>query len=72
MTDEELLEKIASNIQKERKNKGFTQEAFAEKINKTWSHVSKLESGKNNFTLTTLNKIAFYLDTPLENLLKLD
>lgn len=72
MQDDELLKKIAYNIKKARLKTGLTQEQFAEKIDKSWSYVSKIESGKNNFTLTSLNKISDYLSIQVDELLRID
>lgn len=72
MDDNELLKQIAKNIQAERKNLGYSQEEFAEHIDKSWSYVSKWETGKNNFTLKTINKIASLLNVPVSKLFRLD
>lgn len=72
MQDEELLKKIANNIKCARLKTGLTQEQFAEKINMSWSYISKMESGCCNFTLKNLNKMADYLNVQVSQLLRID
>lgn len=72
MHDDDLLKRIAKNIQNARLNKGLTQEKFAEKIDKSWSYVSKIESGKTNLTLKTINALAKELDIQVSDILRTD
>jgi len=49
---------IAYKILQLRKKQGITQSEFAKKIGTTQSNVARLESGQQNFTTETLQKIA--------------
>ena len=53
-----------------RKKAGYTQEAFAEKIGKSWSFLAKIESPTRPFgvSMETLFKIADVLDVPVSKL----
>ncbi len=66
-----VLKKVAKNIQKIRKEKGYTQESFAEKMNVSWSYVSKLESGTQNLSVGKIVEIANYLNADINDLLEI-
>ena len=53
-----------------RKLRGLTQEAFADKIGKSWSFVAKVESPTRAFgvSMETLFKIAEVLEVPVSKL----
>ena len=57
-------------VQFYRKLKGLTQEAFADKIGKSWSFVAKIESPTRVFgvSMETLFKIAEALEVPVSKL----
>lgn len=57
-------------IQYYRKLQGLTQEAFAEKIGKSWSFVAKIESPTQVFgvSMETMFKIAEILNVPVSKL----
>lgn len=57
-------------IQYYRKLQGLTQEAFADKIGKSWSFVAKIESPTQVFgvSMETLFKIAEALEVPASKL----
>ena len=57
-------------VQYYRKLKGLTQEAFADKIGKSWSFVAKIESPTRVFgvSMETLFKIAEALEVPVSKL----
>lgn len=71
MQDQELYKKIAHNIRQARLKLGLTQEKFAEKIDKSWSYISKIETGQN-LSLKTINKLAKDLEAPVSSLLKIE
>lgn len=71
MNKQTVLKKISKNIQQIRKEKGYTQESFAEKMNVSWSYVSKLESGILNLSLGKIVELADYLEVDVKILLKL-
>ena len=57
-------------VQYYRKLQGLTQEAFADKISKSWSFVAKVESPTRAFgvSMETLFKIAEALEVPVSKL----
>ena len=57
-------------VQYYRKLRGLTQEAFADKIGKSWSFVAKVESPTRAFgvSMETLFKIAEVLEVPVSKL----
>ncbi len=57
-------------VQYYRKLRGLTQEAFAEKIGKSWSFLAKVESPTRAFgvSMETLFKIADVLEVPVAKL----
>ena len=57
-------------VQYYRKLQGLTQEAFADKIGKSWSFVAKIESPTRAFgvSMETLFKIADALEVPVSKL----
>lgn len=71
MQDQELFKKIASNLKNARLEQGLTQEKFAEKIDKTWSYIAKIETGQN-LTLKTINQLANDLGIPVSRILRID
>jgi len=61
---------IASIIQRQRKEKGYTQQELASKLGVSQVMVSRWENGEENFTIATLAKISAALgiewNNPLE------
>ena len=59
-------------VQYYRKLQGLTQEAFADKIGKSWSFVAKIESPTRVFgvSMETLFKIAEALEVPVSKLIE--
>ena len=57
-------------VQYYRKLQGLTQEAFADKIGRSWSYVAKIESPTRVFgvSMETLFKIADALEVPVSKL----
>ena len=70
MNKKEIYKKIGKNIAQERKKQGFTQEDFAELMDKSWSYVAKLETGAQNFSVGKLIDIAGYLNVDFVTFLK--
>ena len=60
---------IGKNIQKARKNNGWSQEKFAEKMDVSWSYVSKIESGILNISVGKLIDFAKILKVDLQEIL---
>ncbi len=69
MDKKQVYKIIGKNIQKVRKEKGYTQETFAEAMNVSWSYVSKIESGILNLSVGKLCDFANFLDVDLNELL---
>lgn len=57
---------IAYEILKLRKRAGISQEALAKKIGAKQSNVARMEAGEQNFTASTLQKIAVALGRNLK------
>jgi len=57
---------IALAVNRLRKQRGLSQSQLAKKIGTTQSNVARLESGSQNFTTDTLQKIAQALDKELK------
>lgn len=49
-TIESIRRAVAKNIKNFREEKGFTQEALAEKLEKSTSHIANIESGKTGIS----------------------
>ena len=60
---------IEKNIQKARKNNGWSQEKFAEKMDVSWSYISKIESGSLNISIGKLIDFAKILNVDLQEIL---
>ncbi len=61
---------LANNVKKYRLMRGYTQEVFAEKINKTVNFLSLLENAHVGITVYTLIEIAKALEVPTSKLLE--
>jgi transcriptional regulator with XRE-family HTH domain len=62
-------EQLAAAIRAARRSKGLTQEALAERINRTSASLSNLERAQSLPSLETLVLIAEALDVPISSLL---
>lgn len=62
--------KFGLNVQYYRKLRGMTQEAFADRIGKSWSFIAKIESPTQAFgvSMETLFQIADVLGIPVSKL----
>ena len=67
---EEQYIRFGLKVQYYRKLRGLTQEAFADKIGKSWSFVAKIESPTRAFgvSMETLFKMADVLQVPVSKL----
>ncbi|WP_020602381.1 helix-turn-helix domain-containing protein [Spirosoma spitsbergense] len=61
----ELAQQVASLIREARKSKGLTQKELGEMLGIGESRVSKYESGRQNPTIATLQKIADTLNVKI-------
>lgn len=67
-----VLKQIGKNIQKARKEKGYTQETFSELMNVSWSYVAKIESGILNLSIGKITEFSNYLKVDINDLLKIN
>lgn len=70
MDNKELFNRIGLNIRVERTIKRLTQARLAEMIDVHEKYIGKIEAGKQNITLRTLNKIAQALNIDIIRLLE--
>ena len=70
MRDETLQKKVGKRIQELRELKNVSQQELAAKCNFEKSNMSRLESGRVNSTLSTLNKIAKGLEVNIGELFR--
>lgn len=62
--------KLGINIKRIREEKGLLQSDLCNKLGLDRAYMSKVESGKKNLTLATIERIAKALEVPMEELLK--
>ena len=67
-----VLKNLGLKLKYERLKKGLTQESLAEKVEVHEKYISLLETGKQNLTLKTLNRIANALEIDIYKLLIFD
>jgi DNA-binding Xre family transcriptional regulator len=70
MRNEILYIKVGKQIQKLRIERDISQQDLAAKCDFEKSNMSRLEEGKVNCTLSTLNKVAIALEVEVEELFK--
>lgn len=68
MSENSLQIIVGKNIQKIRESKGISQQELAAKCNFEKSNMSRLEAGRVNPTLSTLEKVAKALEISLAEL----
>lgn len=66
----EILKTIGKNVKSIRLSKGITQEAMAEKLNKSTNFVSLLEKGSSGASLQTLVDICNILEVDANSIFK--
>jgi transcriptional regulator with XRE-family HTH domain len=59
---------LAANIKRLRKKKGWSQSELAEKIEFSLSHITRIETGKYNPSLTVAMKLAEVFDVSIDQL----
>ena len=65
MNDKEIFDTIGHNLKIERVKKRLTQAQLAELVDVHEKYIGKIETGKQNLTVKTLNKIAVALNTEI-------
>jgi transcriptional regulator with XRE-family HTH domain len=66
---EEVLRAIGRRLAEIRTEKGLTQQAFADQAKVSRRYLQRLEQGKQNSSIGTLNRLAGLLGVPFEELL---
>uniref|UniRef100_UPI00404A1489 helix-turn-helix domain-containing protein n=1 Tax=Fulvivirga sp. TaxID=1931237 RepID=UPI00404A1489 len=69
MIDEQIIEAFGRVLKKYRIAKGLSQEALAHAINSHSTHISRLENGHKQPTLTTLYKLSKELGVKPEEII---
>jgi XRE family transcriptional regulator, regulator of sulfur utilization len=64
------MESFAANVQRLRRKRGWTQEAFADAVGFSPRYIRRLESGEVDATLRTMARVAAALGVPLASMLK--
>lgn len=70
MNREKELKALGKRIKEIRKSKGLTQLDLAVRVNKDYSSIARVETGRTNPTYTTLVKIAQGLEVSVGELVK--
>ena len=70
LRNEELLKKFGEHVRQLRLAKGVTQEALSYDCDMELSQIHRIEKGKVNTTLSTLEALAKGLNTTISELLK--
>ena len=70
METNEILKELGRNIKNIREEKGMTQQELASLCDFETSNMSRIEAGRSNFTVGTLNKIATSLGIKIKDLFK--
>lgn len=66
---ENVRQRLAANLQKHRRAKGLSQEAFAHEAGIHRTYVSDLERGARNPTIDVIDRLARALDIKIGDLL---
>lgn len=69
MSEIQLYRLVGKKIREVRESKNLSQQALADMCNFEKSNMSRIEAGKNNLTLKTLEKIANGLGVKIKDLL---
>lgn len=72
MEQKEFQLKLGKRIAKLRKQKKISQVDFAYMLDKEKQNLNRIEKGKTNPTIWTLNQIAKLLEVPIQKLFDLD
>ena len=70
MRDETLYKKVGKRIQEIRRHQNLSQQDLAAKCNFEKSNMSRLEAGRVNVTLSTLNKVSTALKVDIVEFFK--
>jgi transcriptional regulator with XRE-family HTH domain len=67
---QDVQKRIGDNIRRFRKERGFTQDAFADRAGLNRAHMGEIERGESNVTIQTLKIIADTLKMKIVDLVK--
>jgi len=70
--DKDILMKFGKKVRQERIKKGYSQEAFADKVGVHRTYIGMIERAEKNITLLNIKKIADGLEVSISELLKLE
>lgn len=65
-----ILKQFGRNVKAERIRRGYTQEAFAEKMDVNREYISKIERGLENMSLKKIVNLANFLEADLKDILR--
>jgi transcriptional regulator with XRE-family HTH domain len=68
-TQQEILKRIGAKIRSERKRRGLSLEAFAQKVGISKMTLHRIETGTTSPSVITLTEISFHLKQPVESLI---
>lgn len=66
--DQKFLNRLAKNLKKARERRGLSQEDLADKTGLALSQIARIETGKINTTVSTLNTLLGALDAEANEL----
>lgn len=72
MNSDQILKKIGSRIKEIRELKGISQQDLASTCNFEKANMSRIESGRTNFTISTLYKISQALEITISELVEVE
>ncbi len=70
MNEEELLKKFGLNVKFERMRQDITQAELAEMLDVHEKYISRIETGKQNVTIKTINKLSKVLSVDMYKFLQ--
>ena len=68
-SDQALLAAFGAVVRETRLERGYSQEAFAERANLHRTYIGSIERGERNLALVNIRRIARALDLPMAELL---
>ena len=72
MNSDQILKKIGAHIKEIRELKGISQQDLASSCNFEKANMSRIESGRTNFTISTLHKISQALEITISQLVDIE
>ena len=69
--DKDILIKFGKKVRQERLKKGYSQEAFADKVGVHRTYIGMIERAEKNITLINIKKLADGLGISISDLMKL-